>query len=277
MLKTSVRSVAKRTLLTLWNGLGSDQKALFLERLSEGMQVEVNIADDMSLRLDASTVLLQRRAQNLLGKEPDLIRWIDELPSDATMWDIGANIGTFSLYAAKKKKCKVVAVEPAAANFHALTRNVSLNGLADRIDAYCLALSGVTGLGVLNLSSEAMGAALGQFGEAGAASPWSDGPVVAVHGMLAFTIDDFIARFAPPFPTHMKIDVDGLELAIVDGARCTLADQRLRGVALELSLTDETERNKGVEMMKKAGLNYVSHGPDQSLHGDRAANHYFAR
>lgn len=52
--------------------------------------------------------------------------------------------------------------------------------------------------------------------------------------MLGFSIDSFIKQFAPRFPTCIKIDVDGLEGEIIDGAQDTLRDERVRSVAIEL-------------------------------------------
>ncbi|MGD9657298.1 MAG: FkbM family methyltransferase, partial [Methylocystis sp.] len=180
------------------------------------------------------------------------------------------------LYAARRAGCRVLAFEPAAANFHVLARNIMLNELADRISAYCVALAGKTRLGVLNLDSTAMGAALSHFGIAGDRSRYM-GANISAQSTLGFTIDRFIELFDPPFPTHIKIDVDGLELAIIEGATGTLRDPRLRAVMLELSLSDSGERNAGMDLMEGAGLRYVAHGAAQSSNNESAANHLFVR
>ena len=195
----------------------------------------------------------------------------------SVFWDIGANVGVFSLYAAAQKRCKVLAFEPAAANFHVLARNIALNRLEQCVDAYCVALSGATGLGVLNLASTAMGAALHTFGRRGETSRYTDGSIAASHGMLGFTVDQFIEQFDPPFPTYMKIDVDGLEPQIIKGARRTLADDRLKAIMIELSLSNEAERAQGLRAMEEAGLRYVSHGESQGRETERGANHLFLR
>ena len=53
------------------------------------------------------------RVETLLTKEPDTIEWIDEFEENSVFWDIGANVGTYSLYAGLKKKIEVLAFEPA--------------------------------------------------------------------------------------------------------------------------------------------------------------------
>jgi FkbM family methyltransferase len=173
-------------------------------------------------------------------------------------------------------RCRVLAFEPSAPNFHVLARNLQLNpGL--RVDAYCVALAGRTGLGAMNLATPAAGMAMAQFGKPGEASPYWHGTVGATHGMVGFTVDEFIARFGPPFPTHVKIDVDGLEPDILEGAATTLADGRVRSVMAEVSLTDESARHRSLQALERAGFALLSRGAEQGGGAERAANHFFAR
>jgi FkbM family methyltransferase len=172
----------------------------------------------------------------------------------------------------------VLAFEPSAANFYVLTRNIQLSQVADRVTAYCVALSGETALGVLNLASAELGAALTQFGKAGEMSRYSERESRgALHGMLGFTVDEFIGRFAPPFPTHIKMDVDGLEWAILQGATAVLNDDRLRSIMVELSLTDRDERASAIGLLERAGFELVGQGAAQGAGREQAANHRFDR
>ncbi|HAH65824.1 MAG TPA: hypothetical protein DCL72_10205 [Rhizobiales bacterium] len=57
---------------------------------------------------------------------------------------------------------------------------------------------------------------------------------VGADRCLGYPLDDFVDKFAPPFPQHLKIDVDGNEDMILHGAGRTLADHRLRSVSIEL-------------------------------------------
>jgi FkbM family methyltransferase len=250
-----------------------------LERLSSESIVDTAISCG-TLSFFAPSPLLRTRADTILTKEPDTIRWIEGFPAASVLWDIGANVGVFSLYAARRARCRVVSFEPSAANFFVLVRNVQVNGLEDTIATYCLALAGSTQLGVLNLASASMGTAMSHFGEAGDISRYAVGGTDSektAHGMIGFTIDEFIARFAPPFPTHIKIDVDGLELAILQGATNTLKNDRLRSVMVELTLTHDDERQRAIALLSASGLNFTSRGPEQRAGNEGAANHLFVR
>ena len=81
-----------------------------------------------------------------MTKEPDTIQWIDEFPEQTVFWDVGANVGVYSLYAATKPGVSVLSFEPLAANFHVLSRNIELNDFGHCVRAYCVALARETGL-----------------------------------------------------------------------------------------------------------------------------------
>jgi FkbM family methyltransferase len=185
------------------------------------------------------------RSQTYTTKEPDTLAWIDTFfqPGDV-IYDIGANIGQYALYAAKRLRgrCRVLAFEPEALNYAKLNRNIVLNGLSDSITAYCMALSDRTALDVFYVRAFSPGASLHALG-----SPVGQGEEAfeASHrqGMLGASLDDLVGRFALPCPNHVKIDVDGIEDRIVQGADRTLLDPRLKSVLIEIYIyKDMAER-----------------------------------
>jgi FkbM family methyltransferase len=218
------------------------------------------------------------RAKTLLTKEPDTIRWIDSFDAPYVFWDVGANVGVYSLYAATKPSVSVLSFEPLAANFHVLSRNIQLNDFAERVTAYCVALSGATELGVLNIASPAMGSSLTQFGQLGEMSPYCVKDLEgSAHGMIGFSIDDFISQFHPPFPNYLKMDVDGLEFVILQGAKQTLRDARLRSLMIELCVSNEDERRQACGLLKECGFSLLSVGDVQATEAGEGANHLFMR
>jgi FkbM family methyltransferase len=253
------------------------QRGLALEKMTSLMVSRVDVPAG-SLLFTTPTPLLQARAKSIMTKEPDTIRWIDEFKPSDVFWDIGANVGVFGLYAARQRGVLVLAFEPSADNYAVLCRNIEINAFEDQVIPYCVALVGGTKLGVLNSPSREMGASLHQFGQKGQTSRyWNGGNTTSAQGVVGFSIDDFIEQFRPPFPTRLKIDVDGLEWPILQGARNTLCDRRLKSVMAELPLSDEGERNRAIRWLSDAGLDLLSVGEAQESGGERAANHFFSR
>ena len=252
-------------------------RAEVLERATENAITLASIPGG-EIRFYTPSPLLISRATSVLSKEPDTIQWIDGFEDGTDLWDVGANVGVYSLYAAKRKKVSVLSFEPLAANFQVLSRNIDLNELSERVTGYCVAFSGKTQLGVLNMASQSMGAAVSQFGKPGQMSQYWEGRTrAAIHGMIGFTIDDLIAQFDPPFPNYIKLDVDGLELPILEGARETLHDPRLHSVLVELSISRRDESSSALAVLEEAGFQFISRGATQGTESESAANHLFQR
>jgi len=176
------------------------------------------------------------RAHTLLSKEAGTISWIDEFKDGSFMWDIGANIGCYSLYAAKMG-IKVIAFEPSAFNYFALCKNIEINKLDDDIMALNIAFANSTKLGYLNISNSEIGGAISLFGEQNdrIKSIGKEFNVMFKQGALSFTIDDFMAHFNPPAPNYIKLDVDGTEAQIIEGASKTLSGKGLISLLVEFS------------------------------------------
>jgi FkbM family methyltransferase len=253
------------------------QRRQLVEGLLDAAISEIPV-NGRTLKFSTPTPTLQWRAQTALSKEPETIRWIDGFLNTDTFWDVGANVGVFSIYAAAVRGLRVLAFEPSADNYAVLCRNVELNKLSDAVVPYCIAFSDATELAHLNSASRTTGAALHQFGRRGDSSAyWPASHGSCVQGMVGFSIDDFVQKFDPSFPTHLKIDVDGLELDILRGAANALCDRRLSSVMVELSMSDKEQRDSGMQLLAAAGFQLDLQASIQESAGATAANHFFKR
>src|SRR4051794_37732121 len=82
---------------------------------------------DILLRRSAPKIDLRLRSA---AKEPWTVKWIEAFEPGDVFYDIGANVGAYSLLAAKVGggAVPVVAFEPSAPTYHDLCVNVALNG-----------------------------------------------------------------------------------------------------------------------------------------------------
>jgi FkbM family methyltransferase len=193
------------------------------------------------------------RARTLSTKEPETLEWIDSFGDGDVYWDIGANVGVYALYAAINRRIRVLAFEPSAANYFLLNRNIEINGLADWLQAYCLAFSDGTRIDTLNMQNTELGGALSSFGSTVDESGRTFVPKFR-QGSIGYSVDQFVERFAPPFPNHVKIDVDGIEDRIVAGAAATLRDPRLRSLSIELDEERPDYTRSVIASIEQAGL-----------------------
>ncbi|MDA0798784.1 MAG: FkbM family methyltransferase [Chloroflexi bacterium] len=192
------------------------------------------------VRMETRSRRERERVDAYLSKEPGTLDWIDQVvkPGDV-FFDVGANIGQYGVYAALKAGGTVTVrcFEPEAANYEALNRNIALNALSGTTTAYLVALSDELKLGALHLSGAAdAGGALHQLDRV------AENDSGRTQGVLAISLDTLVYDLGLPCPTHIKVDVDGHEEAIIRGASRLLADPRLLSVLIEVNEGDDPIR-----------------------------------
>jgi FkbM family methyltransferase len=78
--------------------------------------------------------LTEFRVDNILKIEEKTIDWIDNFKENKIFWDIGSNIGLYSIYAATKhKNINIFSFEPSTSNLRVLSRNIFINGYEKKI------------------------------------------------------------------------------------------------------------------------------------------------
>ena len=195
--------------------------------------------------------LVSWRASTFLTKEPETLEWIETFQPGDVMFDVGANIGLYSIYAASRS-VRVVAFEPESQNYALVQQNIFLNGLADRVVCLAVALSDREGVDRIYVSRFRAGESMHNFG---AALDWQQRPFIPSfeQGSIAFSLDRFLDFQPDPFPTHIKIDVDGIEARVIRGAARTLRDERLKSLLVEFDGASADDR-AAIADIEGAGL-----------------------
>ena len=196
------------------------------------------------------------RAQTLLTKEPETIEWIDNFENNTVFWDIGANIGIYSLYAALNKTIQVFAFEPAAINYNILNENIKNNFFDNRIRALCIAFDNHTKIEKFYMSDTKVGSSLHAFGEAIDYEGKSFNPVFK-QGMIGFTIDNFVSIFDIPFPDYIKIDVDGNEDKILHGGLKILKNNKMKSCLIELDSNRPEYCDKVIAFLDSCNISFT--------------------
>lgn len=211
------------------------------------------------------------RARTFFTEEPDTIEWLDGLQESDVLWDVGANVGLYSIYAAKFRKCLVYAFEPESQNYALLMDNISLNNIRSGLNANCVALAEEEKFGTLTVPFITKGGAYNLFRPSNGAPNdvpesvraaqtfWTKDRVT--QGIFGCSIDALVSRHNFTPPTHIKIDVDGIEYKIVEGARQTLDNPRLRSLLIELNEKSELDaqvpkilEQHGFRLLKKRSV-----------------------
>ncbi len=186
-------------------------------------------------------VFTKWRVDTLFTKEPDTIEWIGGFQRGEVFVDIGANVGMYTIWAAKTRGVRTFSFEPESQNYALLYRNIVMNGLAEDVVAYCLALSDTASYSLLHLSEFQLGGSCHSFGEK-IDHRLEHRDTKLAQGCVSTTLDALVAAGALPVPNHIKIDVDGLEHKVLAGCRGVLADRCLKSVLVEINTNLEPHR-----------------------------------
>jgi FkbM family methyltransferase len=234
--------------------------------------------DGLSIAIRISTPNEHHRAVTYATKEPETIEWLRENLRDGDVfYDVGANIGLYSLYAAKLRPgCRVFAFEPESHNFGNLCENLLLNRV-ENVKPCFFPLSNQEAFAPFYVYDLRAGGALHSLGRP---SPLRDGPPLLTTGAMASTIDALVSRHGLPAPDLLKLDVDGNEEQILDGAAAVLASGSLRSILVEATWQDDLKSAVSWAESKLAPYGYHLEGRSAwstELSGLRSANFIFVR
>lgn len=176
------------------------------------------------------------RRRSSVAKERHTVDWLERtLRPDDVFYDVGANVGAYSLVAAVTQPgATVFSFEPGFESYAALCRNIALNELGGRITALPVALGSRTELVDFGYRRLAAGSAQHHVGRDAPFSP------VFTQRLIGARLDDLVALLRLPAPTHVKVDVDGAELAVLAGAESLLASPALRELQVETEPGDDS-------------------------------------
>jgi len=191
------------------------------------------------------------RFETFSTKEPETLEWIDSIPRGSVLWDIGANVGLYTCYAARTRGCKIFAFEPSVFNLELLARNIFINNLTKQVVIVPLPLSDNLDFNTLNMQSTEWGAAKSTFGQ----EYGHDGQAfdkVFKFQTIGLSMMDAVNNLKIPEPDYIKIDVDGIEHLILKGGTTVL--KNIKGILVEINDEFEKQSGESTKRLKEAGL-----------------------
>jgi FkbM family methyltransferase len=206
---------------------------------------------DNKYKFSTPNHLSSERAKTFSTKEPETLEWIDRFDEGAVVWDIGANVGLYSIYAAMTRSSVVFAFEPSVLNLEWLARNISANGLEQKISLIPIALSDTSQMGTLTMSQEDWGGSMSSFG----VDYTHDGSVIQSlmsYQVLGLSGDDVVRCLSILPPDYIKIDVDGTEHLVLAGMTNLLST--VKSILVEVNDVFELQRNNVNNILSEAGF-----------------------
>jgi len=186
-----------------------------LENILGNKRIVVKTIGGVNIACD-KTDLIQRHLFYDGDFEPELTRLLEkEINSDDVFYDIGANVGYFSCVAKNLGAKSVVAFEPDPLTCDIIKLNFKINDIPDEdYHLFEVALSnnnGVTSFSRMDVSNTGISGLGVREG------------VVDVLDVEIATLDELVSHNELAPPTILKIDVEGEETRVLNGAIKTLS------------------------------------------------------
>ena len=188
------------------------------------------------------------RATTLLTKQPATIDWIDGFAPASVFWDIGANVGVYTLYAALRADTRVVAFEPAAVNHFLLAANIEANHLNDRVKSLLTGLGEGSGLARFEVSQF-------ESGKSFSSRERADRQRRAGQMAMVVSMDQLVEEFELACPNYIKIDVPAMTEQVITGGMRMLRRADVRELHIELRAESSTGQ-RIVAMLDDCGFEF---------------------
>ncbi|MHB9003847.1 MAG: FkbM family methyltransferase [Coriobacteriia bacterium] len=158
---------------------------------------------------------------NGLHEFEDMAFLLHFLRADGAFVDVGANAGAYTVLAGAAVGAEVLAFEPIPATYERLVANVRLNSGATRVRCVNKAVGSASGTLEFTTQLDAENHAI------------APGETRQSTALVEVTTLD--REVSGSFPEMLKIDVEGFELPVIEGASRVLANSVLRAAVIELN------------------------------------------
>jgi len=222
-----------------------DETSLILNSLKKNV-IHINSKNKIKISIFTPNKICFFRANTFSSKEPETLLWIEEFGNKGSiLFDIGANIGLYSIYHALLNGGVSYAFEPSFFNLRQLTKNINENNCENKIIVVSNPLSSTNNIQEFKYSCIEEGGALSSFG-VNFGFDGNDIRSCAANSVMGFSLDYlFSSKLIKDSPDFIKIDVDGIEHLILVGAIKTISSNKCKSILIETN-SDFKEQEKKV-------------------------------
>jgi len=213
---------------------------------------------DQNIIFFVPNVIIKWRVDTFFSKEPETLEWINNFENylgkdkQIIFWDIGGNIGLYSIYAALKyKNIDITTFEPSTSNLQTLSRNISTNNLNEKIRVCQIPLANKSNSFLMFKESQFQeGGAFNVFGEN---FDYEGNKFVQENSYKIYgtSINFFLDNKILEIPDYIKIDVDGIEHLILLGADNYLKNSKIKSFLIEINDRFTQQRDQILDIMKR--------------------------
>ncbi len=206
--------------------------------IEQDSYVNLKLKSGETLTFFSPNFLIDLLIKDFYSKEPETIEWIDNFKKNEKIifWDIGSNIGLYSIYAAiTHENIEVISFEPSTSNLRILSRNIFINKLHEKISIFQIPL-GKNKNQFLKFNER-------KFNEGESHNSLDEN--IDFEGkkldsnnsytIFSTNIDQIIEDGILKVPSYIKIDVDGIEHLLLKGGLKLLKNPKVLEIQIEIN------------------------------------------
>jgi len=141
--------------------------------------------------------------------------------------DVGANVGVYSVLASVNTESNVISIEPIPSTFDKLKKNIFLNNATDRVQLVQAGVASQNGELIFTVDNDTVNHVINETEK--------NVPINTVK-VPVYTLDEICKSKEPLL---IKIDVEGFEWEVLNGASAILQQQMLKALIIELNGSGE--------------------------------------
>jgi len=243
----------------------------FNEKLNiKSEELLVSIADKKSNKTLKFVIANKKtlwRAKTLYKKEPVTIDWIRKFKKGDILFDVGANVGMYTIFAAVVSEAKVFCFEPESSNFFILNKNIQSNNLNKQVKAYLVGISNKSCFTKLHLGENKTGGSHHNVGENALDHNLEQRDSYFEQGIFTISLNELCDKWNFQIPNHLKIDVDGIESKIIEESDILLSSKKLQTILIEIN-PNRDEDKLIIEKLKKYNFKFDDSQVQQATRKD---------
>lgn len=221
----------------------------FIERLMRGRRVKRRLPNGVLIYVspDSQLKYLKRNF------DADLSGLVDRFVTNSSVvWDVGANCGVMAFNAAKARQIVAIEADPFLASL--IQDSVALNGVPVAV----VTAAAFSRLSLAEFSIARRGRASNYLTAVGGHS--QSGGERSRFIVPTITLDSLLERFDPP--TFIKLDVEGAEIDVLEGASRVLNEARpvlyFEAVASTIDRCNQILASAGYRVTQGADMNWLA-------------------
>jgi len=256
-----LRLIDKRNHDSFW-------EEILQKNIDKKISKSIKLSNSEEIKFYIPSSISAYRTKTFFTKEPDTIDWINNKGSNEKIfYDIGANMGIYTIYYAKKFKSQVYAFEPSFKNLDLLMKNINLNLLRDHVYVISNPLSKKFIFSNFFQVKSTAGLAGATFNDNLVKKNMifknkEKNKSSMEYKTLGLSIDNLTELNLIKKPDLLKIDVDGNELDVILGCKNTINKSKEISILVETRKETDDSIKKELEVL---GLKKINQTRNNSI------------